>query len=507
MRIAFVLRRPSLVRYFESTLEVLADRGHEIELVFSELIGKGFDPPDLERARSLRAAHPGRIDYRAAPEVDPAAGWRGIGGVVRMAGDFSRYLHPRYAAAPRLRDRLTERLVALLARPGGGAAGRGAAALVRFAARRQSASLARVGAWLGRRLEEALPAPREVVDLLVELQPDAVVVSPLVDPGSDQVEFVKAARQLGIPSAAAIASWDNLSSKGLIRLDPDRVFVWNDIQVREAEELHGVPRPAVVATGAPRFDPWFEREPSRDARTFARTVGLDPTRSFLLYLGSSAFIAPEEPAFAGRWLARVRAERALRELSVLIRPHPQNAAGWEELEDDGRVAVWPRTGANVDDDASRSDFYDSLFHCRAVVGANTSALIEAAIAGKSVYSVTDGTFGRTLHYEYLRSANGGFLHEATDLDEHVAQLRANLGDEPSDRERTRRFVGSFVRPRGLDVPATGVLADEIERLASVRAAPLPRPPATRAFRLAVAVAAGARRRRATLPHASDTVDA
>jgi hypothetical protein len=322
-----------------------------------------------------------------------------------------------------------------------------------------------------------------------------VIVSPLIDPGSDQVEFVKAARHLGIPSGAAIASWDNLSSKGLIRLDPDRVFVWNETQVREAEELHGVPRGSAIATGAPRFDPWFERQPSREAAAFVSEVGLDPSRPFLLYLCSSAFIAPDEPPFVAGWLARVQGDDELGSLGVLVRPHPQNAVGWAEVELPGKAVVWPRAGANVDDEQSRADFYDSLAHCTAVVGANTSALIEAAIAGKAVYSITDATFGETLHYEYLRSANGGFLHEASNLDEHIEQLRAHLRDASSDAERTRRFVESFVRPRGLEARATEILADEIERLAALPAAPLPRPPATRLLRLLVTSAAAVRRRR------------
>ena len=45
---------------------------------------------------------------------------------------------------------------------------------------------------------------------------------------------------------------------------PERVFVWNEIQAREAVELHGIPADRVVATGAQLFDPWFERRPSTE---------------------------------------------------------------------------------------------------------------------------------------------------------------------------------------------------------------------------------------------------
>src|SRR4051794_20370275 len=103
MRILFVLRRPALVRYYESTIDLLAARGHSVELVFSELVGKGSAPPDLGRADVLVARHGSLVSYEAAPEIDPADGWRGIAGVVRIWGDFARFLHPRFEQAPLLR--------------------------------------------------------------------------------------------------------------------------------------------------------------------------------------------------------------------------------------------------------------------------------------------------------------------------------------------------------------------------------------------------------------------
>ena len=67
-----------------------------------------------------------------------------------------------------------------------------------------------------------------------------VLVTPLVDIGSDQVEYIKASQALGIRSGLCVHSWDNLTNKGLIRIIPDRVFVWNETQRREAVTMHGV---------------------------------------------------------------------------------------------------------------------------------------------------------------------------------------------------------------------------------------------------------------------------
>jgi hypothetical protein len=122
----------------------------------------------------------------------------------------------------------------------------------------------------------------------------------------------------------------------------------------------------------------------------------------------------------------------------------------------------------VTDDA-RADFFDSLVHSAAVVGINTTAMIEAAIVGKSVLTVLAPGFAQenTLHFDYLLEENGGFLHVAPSLGEHVGQLVHVLDENDEGAARRRAFVESFVRPHGLDRPATPILADAIEELAAL----------------------------------------
>src|SRR5207249_10905344 len=193
--------------------------------------------------------------------------------------------------------------------------------------------------------------------------PDVLLASPVVEIASSQVELLKSARKLGIPCGVCIASWDNLTNKGLIRILPERVLVWNEIQRREAVELHGIPADRVVLTGAQRFDKWFDQRPSTGRDAFVRGVGLDQARPYLLYLCSSAFIARDEARFVHRWLAGLRAEAApeLAGIGVLVRPHPQNADPWREVDlaAYGNAVVWPREGAQPDRGREWAAYYDS----------------------------------------------------------------------------------------------------------------------------------------------------
>jgi hypothetical protein len=67
-----------------------------------------------------------------------------------------------------------------------------------------------------------------------------------------------------------------------------------------------------------------------------------------------------------------------------------------------------------------------------------------------------------LHFHYLLRQNGGCVSLSQGFDEHLRQLAAALA-EPDQGPLLRAFARSFVRPAGLDIPASQVLASAIER--------------------------------------------
>ncbi len=77
----------------------------------------------------------------------------------------------------------------------------------------------------------------------------------------------------------------------------------------------------------------------------------------------------------------------------------------------------------------------------AVVGVNTSVMIEAAVVGRSVLTLLDPAFDATqegtLHFHYLLRENGGFLELARTFDEHLDQLGRCLAGGEEGQERVR----------------------------------------------------------------------
>jgi hypothetical protein len=460
------------LRNFESTLRLLGTRGHRVHLVADR----------RDQTEGQRMVDALLADYPAfSAEVLPFSkqrAWYPLGTGLRATLDYWRYLQPSYDQSPELRGR------ALKQAPRAAVAAR---------------ALRAVAAGAVHRIEQAIPVRPEVEALFDRIAPDVLVLTPLLYFGSQQPDYVRAARARGIPSVLCVGSWDHLTTKGLIHEIPDRVVVWNEAQRDEAWRFHRVPASRVVVTGAQAYDHWFAARASSTRAEFCARTGLAADRPFLLYLCSSPFIAPHEVPFVRRWMAAIRASShpVLREAGLLVRPHPQNAAQWQgvELEREfANAAVWPKAGANPVHAAARADYFDSMFHSRAVVGVNTSALIESGIVGRPVYSVSAGDFAATqegtLHFQHLKHVNGGLLHLASDLDAHTAELAA-LFDAGDVAAGPRAFVEAFVRPFGIDSPATPRVVEAIEAAAALRLVPRPVTPGQRLLQRALApVAAG-----------------
>ena len=454
-RFLFVMQYPGYLRYFDSTVRGLAARGHHVEVI--------FDKPNkqAEGAEAL-AGVPGVeiLDGRPPSHGDPV--WATVARAVRGTIDYVRYYHPKFVEAVYLRDRMRKVVPPIFG----------------FLARRNSstAGVTRALVWFFTVCEKAIPSSQRIERFIKSRHADAVLVTPLVTARCGQTDYVKSAQAVGIPAAACIASWDHLTTKGLIRVRPDLVSVWNREQQAEAVEFHGIDPAHIVVTGAQPFDRWFERTPT-DRAAFCQKIGLRADRPLVLFVGSTASIsAPEaELHFVRRWIAALREEPRLADVGILVRPHPYNSTHWlaADFSDLPNVAIYPR-GANPVNEADRQDYFDSLFHSAAVVGVNTTAMIEAAIAGRTVHSVLAPEFqdtqGGTLHFRYLLAENGGFLRVAHSLPEHARQVAETVESPAIGRAACDQFVERFVRPHGRSVAATPLLVDALEKMASKRRA-------------------------------------
>ena len=454
MKVFFSALHFAYFRNFESAIRALVERGHDVHLSADEAETFGGRELAERLATEYRGGNGrGAVTFSLAPSLDQEP-WFAAARGLRLGLDYVRALAPRYAGSPKMRARTRDR----------------APRIVRW-----MSSIPAVGAPVTtaalKKVERLLPRSRAMEEYLRGVAPDVALLASLTYSRSQQLDQLKAARALGIPVGAAIMSWDHLSSKALLHVAPDMVLVWNDVQRHEATEMHGLPGERVVATGAHSYDHWFSRRPDRTREELARALGLREDRPFVLYVCSALSPTPQppEPVLVRRWIEALRAsgDSMLKDIGVLVRPHPERLKEWADVTLDGLDNV-AFHGRNPIDSAAKSDYFDSLYHSSAVVGLVTSAFLEAALLGKPVLTFTLPEYRlhqeEMLHFQYLTTVEGGVLQTSPDFATHFAQLRAAIADGGQASERNRRFVQSFIRPAGLDRPAAPLFADAVERL-------------------------------------------
>jgi hypothetical protein len=437
----------ALVRSMPDVFAELLDQG--AELVFAGKHSRSIRIPDeiSGDSRVDGAVLPLRREAAAAGEVR----------LFRSLCDLAWSLEPAMADMPWTRKRAAERVLRLLEHPDRDSLSQRAdeVDLPATVAEALSVALAQI--------EGLLPPAVDLEEAIRGLGVDEIfLVSRCVRYGPER-DVIKVARGLEIPSAMLVFSWDNLSSKAVLNEHPDRLLVWNEVQAREAVELHGLARERVRVVGAANFDRFFTEVEVERRQASTRENGSPAT---ILYLCSSTNVVAQEPLVLARWLSALRAsdEPRLREARVVVRPHP--GKGTKVFESwaapDERVRL-------VKPHAKAARLASALVEADVVVALNTSAEIEAAIAGRPVLTFRAGAdaLGQegSGHFPYLLEANGGFVIDSPNLEEHLRRLATVLRGE-HDQGAVARALERFIRPAGLAQAVSPLVASAVLELAA-----------------------------------------
>jgi hypothetical protein len=442
MRILFVFAHSGLTRHLRRVMELAALDGHSVYVT----VGKekqGVTPQPVLALRDFPNVHEAKFVSARGRRSRILRGTRAI-------LDYTRYFrpdHPSADLAHRYHKIMSPRLFATLRRPLG----------LRVACSPPAQYLLRA-------TERAIPADGGVCQELKSLKPDVVVATPYLFPDSADIDYLKAAASLGIPTCAVIASWDNLSTKGTAQVAVDRLFLWNEALKEEACSLHGIDPAVMAISGAPTFDYLFRWAPRITRDSFCQQAGIPSDRPILLYLCSSGSISDTEPRLVLRLAESLAANATTSGCVLVARPHPLNLKPWTKMKRlPANVRLFPDRSELPDDPQSVDNYCHSMHFARAVVGLNTSAFLEACVLDRPVISLSGLEDRRNQvrfgHFRHL--VNGRFLLTPGTLEAAAQMLGAIVAGEDRQREARRAFVASFIRPAGLGREASAVMLSGI----------------------------------------------
>lgn len=329
-----------------------------------------------------------------------------------------------------------------------------------------------------RALEEKIPVNAAIRKEIRRINPDVVLLLPLVNPDSLETEYLRAAQALGIPTIYAMSSWDNTSTKGTFHGFPDYSLVWNTPLADELVHLHGFPRERIFMTGTPRFSHLFNRFNEEDVlsrETLCQEAGLDMGKPYVLYVCSTFLVNSERKKEIDESIIILEGARALevdprtKDINILVRPHPLNMGFIPKLISEGQpnVFVYPVNGEIPDTEEKIKRYNSSIYHAAAVMGVNTTAFLEVAALDRPCITLYFEKFTETQqlpHFHHL--ADSGFLETANGPTEAIAIVDRIINGADDLAGQRREFVKNFLKPVGSDKPSDEYFADLIERLGS-----------------------------------------
>lgn len=137
-----------------------------------------------------------------------------------------------------------------------------------------------VGHFLIRYLSLLL-TPRHTFDSLFKKYLPTMVFSTDVQNDFD-VRLMHEARGKGVPVAGMVRSWDNLTTKGFLRIVPDVLFVQNKLTASDAVRFHRVPDNILKIVGIPHYDAYV-KERTCDRAILVRN-GLSLKKRIIVYV-------------------------------------------------------------------------------------------------------------------------------------------------------------------------------------------------------------------------------
>ncbi len=328
-------------------------------------------------------------------------------------------------------------------------------------------------------LERRIPVHARIQREIEKINPDVVLLLPLVSPNTFENEYMRAAQALGIPTIYSMFSWDNLSTKGTFHGYPDYSFVWNKPLADELVNLHGHPRETIYMTGTPRFSHLFNGSNKEDdilsRDELCRQAGMDADKPYVLYVGSTFLvnskreIERDESLIIREVAEAMLADSRTKDMNILVRPHPLNLGYLPKfLETKPRnVFVYPINGEIPDTDEKIKRYNSSIYYAVAVMGINTTAYLEVAALDRPCITLYFKEFAETQllpHFHHLEDA--GFLESARDTSEMIALLQRILDGADDLATQRHEFVKNFLKPMGSEKPSVEYVVDLIEEIGS-----------------------------------------
>src|SRR3989344_2913236 len=244
---------------------------------------------------------------------------------------------------------------------------------------------------IARMLDTRLVTDRNVASILREKKPSLILLAHLFD--DLEISILREARRRGIPTVGFINSWDKVRARGMIRLLPDHMLVFNALVRDEAVAHADMPEEKIAIVGIPQYDYYRTTVPC--ARTaFAAAFGIPPERRIIVFAPNGRYSLRADGAMIDllhEWIEQGKIPNA----ALLVRFQPNDAVDRREIErrpwltyDIPGKRFGSERGGDWDmDEQDLVRLRDTLAHAAVVVCYTSSLSVDAAVFDRPVINV------------------------------------------------------------------------------------------------------------------------
>ena len=257
-----------------------------------------------------------------------------------------------------------------------------------------------------------------------QYKPDVIFATDVF--GQGDVMLLKSALKRGVRSVGMVASWDNNTTKGLMRVVPNLLIVQNEIIKDESMKIQKVPASILHVVGIAHYDYYMEYKPIGKEEYFHK-IGLNPSKRLVLFSpAGDKFISTD-------WqiceiLKRAYSEGKLPDdVVILVRVHPTNPVSFKDFVPNEHFLI-ENPGVKFEGMADKKKELDkeglyhllnTLAHVDVVINVLSSIVIDAAVFDKPI--ITIGFEG------WEKRVSFGNSVKRYHMDENMAKLLAIEG--------------------------------------------------------------------------------
>jgi CDP-glycerol glycerophosphotransferase (TagB/SpsB family) len=247
-----------------------------------------------------------------------------------------------------------------------------------------------------------------------------------------------------------VRSWDNTTTKGILRIIPEKIIVNSPLMKEELIKFHDCQSENVFVAGLPQFDSWLAG-PKMAREKFFKQVGANPTKRLILFAPAGAILSDTDWQICQILKEAIQNGQLPSNIQFLVRNHPHHPADLSKFNDDPSFIIEnpgeksgvknDRTGADLSPD-DNAHLMHSIYFSDLVMYIATSLSLDATVFDKPQIVISfDGWERRP----YIRSVRR--YHEEDNMRSLIALGGTKVA---KSKEELITAINQYLKNPGLD---------------------------------------------------------